>query len=863
MPSAAAKLCHRIHQEDAGCDQLIPDSGWSYCPACGRSTGHIVIDERDFSLQVQENFAATRQITLRNEGASIVRVEVDLRNDIPGVALDSRQPSQFNVHPGIAKPISIGLPAVTGDAVSLGAIHLRIFDAPHPGDDALWNPRAPRELRRRLTATVESPPDIRPVEEALFYSVALAERVLTLKNFGNSPGVVPAIEAPRGFSVSDPGHGKRLEPGERCTVTVRKTGASAPGALKLHVHSETRSHEVELKDQSPGDSRPVVFAVVGMDFGTTFSTAAIRHCRYHATLPDDVKFVLPPSEADARFPSLVWIDRSTRQMEFGTRAREVFQDDPNRGFLFREIKTLLRTKSGSTGHEPPKIDPMRDQAAGVQFMRQEFGENWGEYLVSRYLQWVYRTAICPELEAHYGSAEHAIYYVFSVPVLDYSESGSGEQYTRQTEAMRRCIQNAGIPASNGAQPTFELAFEPACAALGLLHPPTNVPVDGWPVLGRKPYPVLEGDTLAVFDSGGGTTDVVWATVIRRSDNGVTGEPRYDLRIDHCLGVGSRVETFGGEKVTDLIRKALVSNATLVDEASKQRLSDPNDDESERVPPALPRGVSSDVWANSTDFRALLCEQIGTQIVDEKINLDKARSAAEHIKFVLSSDKDYDSATDPDFREITDNLGTRLPASYIRKILLPYLLAQPLESLKNAIETRIVGAQQRHSTRYYLFVGGNTRIRLLCQYLQLLMGDEHPDFSNRLLPLPEEYRQLQIAYGAAWLPDAHVRDSLSYDLEVTVDDALLLRIPRDQSVAAQVAARPFRLGASGVEVRITLTGDRKLCVASYSVPNTSGAPLFATFQAEVKDNRVLVRYSPDGALAPGANTQYRPLLDYPL
>ena len=135
----------------------------------------------------------------------------------------------------------------------------------------------------------------------------------------------------------------------------------------------------------------------------------------------------------------------------------------------------------------------------------------------------------------------------------------------------------------------------------------------------------------------------------------------------------------------------------------------------------------------TDFRLLLAH-----------GLDNARSAAEKIKFTLGEDKQFDSDAIDEFKNraaFRDEERQEIPpAVTILPHLLPYLLVKPLQSLGSAIEAKVFSALKRHNTRYYLFVGGNTHLLILRLYLQSLMGNSDPEFSKRLLPLPEKYRQ---------------------------------------------------------------------------------------------------------------------------
>ena len=542
MSSHQTHPCYLLHEdnrpEGVRCGQPIPEQGWSYCPTCGRSTGHLSFDRADARIRVSLNRASSRLLTLRNVGYAYVRVEIELHDPAAGFSFDPQQACTFILNPRMPRQIAFMVPALA-EKTNLGRLLIRAFDAPLELPEAVWQERVPRELWFNLIGEPETPADIRALEEAALFRGDLMERRITLKNFGSSPGTVLGIDTPDGYVLSEPVHALRLGAEEKVLITVHKSGRPPNGPVPMVIQTGGEPQCVELYSEPEAGSGAILYAVVGVDFGTTFTSIAVRHCRYNSKLPDDVEFISPPSENGSRFPTMIWVDRNSKQLEFGTAANDAFNRDPRAGYRFREIKTLLRYSSTRMEPDFYQIDPKEFRSEGEGFARQEFGEKWGEFLVTKYLQWLYRFAIRPKLEARYRSAESAVRYVFCVPVLDYAADKPGPQYQAQIEAMESCIEKAGFPLYDGAQRAFEFAFEPTCASLGLLHPPADVTiashgngnaVDVWPVLGTRDYPVKEGDTVAVFDSGGGTTDVVWASVSRRPHAERASDPPLDLNI---------------------------------------------------------------------------------------------------------------------------------------------------------------------------------------------------------------------------------------------------------------------------------------------------------------------------------------------
>jgi hypothetical protein len=825
--------CYQIHQDESGCGQEIPAGGWSYCPACGRSTGHLNrFEAADGRFHVPKNRAAVCHLTLHNRGYSAVRVALDLDEPRYGLCLAAKQARDLQLNPNMPARVDLEIPAMDAESVFLGALIVHAYDASLDSEEAVWHERRPREFRLSLFADVSAPAEIRVLEEAALFRPDLGERQITLQNFGSVPGDVLSIEAPPGYTLKEPPETMRIAAGERKTITVRREGRPA-ACSDLKIRMESGAPTVELHNALDTMWHALPFAVIGIDFGTTFSSVAFRQCRYSPDLPDAVEFLRPPTEQTGRFPTVVWIGQN-KEIAFGTEANERYHQDPGAGYRYREIKTLLRRSGGSA-----KIDPAEFREAGSRFAQREFGEEWGEHLVMRYLQWLLQTCIAPELQIRFGSSDTAVQFVFSVPVLDFGRSEGDPQYRAQTTAMLRCIHQAGFCGSEDYDDRVELAFEPSCAALGLLHPPEGVARDttatgdrtnSWPVLGSYGYPAREGDTIAVFDSGGGTTDVVLASVTQKAS--VTG-PLLDLHVDRCLGVGTESETFGGEWVTEQVQQALNAPETVKDQNDKPAMN----------------------WAKpALDFRGLRIK------FEDPLDSKVRREAAEEIKFALADGKSYSI---PGFQQTTDP-PVVVPPTEILAILLPLLISRPLKSLGDELDLRVFDAQARHATKYYLFVGGNTRLPFLRRWAQHLMGDPNADFGKRRLQLPEEFRQLAVAYGAAWMPDARVRDAIPYDLTVMVGDREFLRLSRNQSSNIPVKSEPLRLpprGTLDLRLQAVLDGQPR-CVGANRFGNPYDKPQIATLQASVKDNRLAIRcVVGDSPAGPGAD--WKLLLEYPL
>jgi hypothetical protein len=483
-------------------------------------------------------------------------------------------------------------------------------------------------------------------------------------------------------------------------------------------------------------SAPLPLAVVGIDLGTAFTSVTFRECRHNPLLDDPVVFLRPPGEEKERFPTRIWVG-AQGDLVFGSRATEVHREDETAGFLFREIKTLLRGRSRA----PEFIDLGWRHNEAIALAQRLFGDAWPQALATRYLRWLYEKTIVPELERRFGTANVNVRYVFSLPVLDYAIEGtegraaSSRLHQIQRAQMSECIRQAGFP-----EEQTEFQFEPVCAALGLLYPPIDEP--DWPRLGGRRCPIETGHSVAVFDSGGGTTDVVLMRADVEEQSG-----RVSLEVQSCLGVGTQGETFGGELVTTDLLRAL-QDPTLV-----------------RMPPGAR-------WFEG---------EMNVEVVLGEDSRRLERDLAEDLKMELAP--------------ITcERVLRNREQTIIYPIVLERLMVSYLASLAEELLERVFTEVDRAETRYYLSVGGNTYIAPMQRWIQKFMQDEEEGVaSRRRLDIPERYRKLAVAWGAVWVPDARIRNAVPYDLEVASGSDVLLTFRRNTAQEAFYHLSRFQMG----------------------------------------------------------------------
>lgn len=783
-------------------------------------------EERDGKASIAENRPGEISIPIYNQGLTPVKVTLSFQPHINGAAIVS--PSYLEVRTSYPSHIKIKTPPIDfqgRQVLSLGTLTLEAQDNP------AVDPWLPIETRtRRLTVQVtlvkRKPAIISFLEEIAIFRGKVSERILTLVNEGDEPAEVILVDPAPGYEITRETTTPFVSRDFPMLFKVTRNWAEQTEAVTpFMVHLKSgETHKVDLLTSNVQQRGFVYMGVVGVDFGTTFTTITFRQCYHTDNYTDDpVQFLLPPGETNPRFPTLAWIDKSTNELFFSTQAREKYREDPAAGFLIREFKTLLR----STADVKISPDGFRDQ--GIQTLRNHLGENWGQELVILYLEWLNNQCIRPALQKYLGRGAD-VRYVFSIPVLDFNLEDQ-TQYRQQSQLMRTCIARAGFPLyEEKSRNRVDIEFEPVCALIGLLHPPSDVEVDSeggqqgrnrWPKLNTPGYPLSNDDMVGIYDSGGGTTDVVLA------QSRIGNDSRVSLRPLSCLGVDSKTETFGGEWVTDAVLEALTHPQT--------RMLDDN----QRFDQSWYQGPEPDF---TNVFKT---EDYGYR----KLN----REEAERVKFELTNEKPVPFVT------------ARGPGA-IAKRLLALLVLPELKALAEKLKAVVFKENEtdRSRVKYYLFVGGNTRIPFLRQWIERFMGDQN---GNRRLMLPDKYQQLAISYGAVWVPDARVRNSVPYDVEVTINAEQVIFLPRHQTQDVINQTFVYQMGPSDqLDVRVRGTFPEftaPLTLAAKRQRNPTGTSCMFQIGVSLHEGQIEVQYR---LYKPGPNNtpaDNKPLVEYQL
>jgi molecular chaperone DnaK (HSP70) len=788
--------CAEIHEDKTGCSQDINAAdGWKFCPRCGRLASHLKAPENG-KLTVDFGKPGRSFVTLRNNGAYSIHVNIALSGAMQGVDLAAGSRQTLVVAPRAATKIEIDLPAFQKSARQIGTLLLEANDGPRGATQGLWDDARLRSIRIPLSVHVAAPASVVVVQEIVLFRDGVNERTIEMRNTGQADAEVVEVYEPDGYEVT-PRQGVIAAEGSlEFKIRTRPMLSASHPKLQEAIFllaDGTRLNIALHRPPSSGIQR-IPKAIIGVDFGTAFTTVAFREYRNAPGIDDPVTFLRLSDEPDPRrFRTRLWLSQERREFKFASDATKTYNTTQASAFLFREIKTLLRTDNRDF------IYPVKEERrnAALDHVRRLYGVEWPQSLVSEYLRWLYQTLILPEIKRRYGDAVPYIRYVFSLPVLDFNPGGNHPIYDRQRTQMEACVASAGFPTD-----AVDYQFEPVCAAMGLLHPEDG---PDWPHLGTQKSPLQTGDAIALFDSGGGTTDVV---LMKATVN----EGKVALDVERCLGVGSETETFGGELVTDNLLRAI------------------------RNPRSIELEEDDDPWFEGT----LDLEKVfGEDVVDRDLEL---RDAAEKLKQGLAQDD-----------EVTYTGGE------IRADLLYYLVQRYLASLTKALPEHVFDQISQEKTRYYLCVGGNTALPVVQRWVERHMADYNPEVGGRRLSLPEDYRKLAVAYGAVWVWDARIRNAVPYALRVEAHDTPLLNLAANTSEEAFPRTETLAVPAhTTLDCRVLATiNDQTFQVDAGSIFNPYDEATHVDLRTDVQHGIVRVLFKL------GDQSDYMPLINYRL
>jgi hypothetical protein len=691
-------------------------------------------------LSVELGQGGEREVRLVNVGAAAVSIEARIESHDGMVQLighEGSAPQKLSISGGAAAALKVRLSDQIVPAPQAAYLHLYSDDDERDLSDR-WNIVTRRYQALPIRVEAREASSVTPSPRTLLLKSDATQKKIKLICRGSERRRVLSIDAPEGFVVEPTT--ADLEPGKEKEFSLRITGLIPTGpSLSLSFRlDKNETLTIPIRRTTQTKPRRVPRAIIGIDFGTAFTSVAYRRpssSARPANSEDIVDFLFPLSTSNeperSRFRTRIWVGRHG-QMRFGDEATAEYRKDEGEGFLFREIKTLLREPEGGDALIYPPCPPAGKEKDAYLARRaavlKRFGTAWEKGLVTEYLRWIRSTLILPRLEQDFEDPDIYVRYVFSLPVLDRRLGDEDEnkhpRYARQVAAMKACLEAAEYPMD-----AVDFELEPVCAALGLVRPPTlqscsKLNAASWPRLATERRPLETGSTIALFDSGGGTTDVV-VMEAALEPNG----QKFSLGVLQCLGVDSEEHTFGGEAVTTEMLN-LIPNAR----------TEHGDDLGFRT--VFPDLTSGDYSVSTMAISGAASYSL------------RLRDDGESLKRRLAGSP-HDDLTEGDAR--------------IKPRLLQDAVAQRTKALGSALSQHVFHDLPATRIKYYLLVGGNTAIPAVERWVQQdVMNDMNAETGRRFLNLPQKDRDLAVCYGTVWVPDAQIRSIAPYRLRITAD-----------------------------------------------------------------------------------------------
>lgn len=515
--------CSDIHKHD--CQVELGDD-WKFCPRCGRKAGAVVVQARELlypfahSLPVRHRGQQEMRCDFKLDPAGAPEAQALRIADKPKSV---RAGQMTGVHfswngkpPPVAPPLRVPLRVRSDDGTP---------QDPFASDASLSRLR---EWSVLLSLASPRPGKLRLEQEVAVFHPRCRERALRIFNDGDKPLSLHPLEAPPGYALEAASDGAAEQAwiiaprSARCWM-LRALPSAPPGESSLSVWSadHRQQAQVRLLRQAEEKVEAATSYIIGVDFGTSGTSVWVRSGKD----PQAPAFALhDPSARDdeykQRFPTEIFI-----RLENGVEAKDGFaigyearrrsETETGRGLLVRDLKTMLR------GEEEP-------------FVR-DYGPRYTiDHLLRRYLEALKKKIIDPAL----GDAGATIAWNFSVPVLDGHQGGAHVMFERQKSRLEKAVRAAGFVTTGCSLQFFT---EPFCAAVYLLHGHGLYRFPAGP-------PPQEGDWACVFDSGGGTTDVVLGQ-LHYEDGRLQFEEITTLGGYRSDPHSQDVSTFGGEALT--------------------------------------------------------------------------------------------------------------------------------------------------------------------------------------------------------------------------------------------------------------------------------------------------------------------------
>jgi molecular chaperone DnaK (HSP70) len=754
--------CHDIHHNN--CSTLI-EASWSYCPQCGSRTGQLFLPTSP-SLRFTPEHGGDAALPVKSKGTSPVVYDVSLRPTVPSAPeaeLSLRDALGRSVQSVSAecKPSGLGrlnfhwkgqkLPP--SDQPLLVPLEIHSDDAP-PKDAFDTAP----DNRRRVWDTVwlqvvsAAPPKLVIDTELLLFNSRLRERTLSLSNVGDTALMLRPIQPPIGYEIEPvsvlgqpvqgntwtiPGHQQR-------SWTIRSLPSVRPGTFQVSIYSDNGntlgSISLFCEDNKAVTSRTSY--VIGVDFGTSGTSVwkrSGRDDRLPAAALHDINAAA--GEDPLRFPTLIYValkDGHETGFYIGYEALRAYENaGASHGFLVRELKSALRQD------EEPYV--------------RDYGPNYTiAILLRRFLQSLKKQIIDPAIEGGNGVS---VAWNFSLPVLDSHRGSKGTLYQKQKSRLETAVYAAGYMESNC---TLDFFTEPYCAAIYLLLE-----------YGKYRYPdsrrPRENEWACIFDSGGGTTDVILGRIWFE---------KGQLRFEEVSTLGGHfanersqeVTMFGGESVTRRTAIFLsVWRKRKYDYLKDARFAKLDSDTYDRLMAIADRAVHDDTILLGYENGVLSGDDLWVKKVELLRETDK-------FKRQVASLGTPSALTELRIPSATPGLEDRFIS--IEREEFDGIVVDPKLKLIGAEMNRSVFAMSGQTEKndnipspvdvaWVFGVGGNCRTKRIDDWLQGFFpaGIQRLDQANADGSRDDSDRMLAVSGGAVWASKARRDNAVPYDLRV--------------------------------------------------------------------------------------------------
>ena len=684
------------------CGQLLSDT-WAHCPRCGRYAGRLEVLEASPEYEVAAGRSTEKTLRIQNVGPRPITYKARIESNGCVQLVGSPVGEVPQGEHGITIRIN-SIPPPDRPA----SLFLESADGERPADDP-WAPPQDRKHPPILLRIKGVPtPQLEIMPQFLVLTPERPQRDLVLTNRGKADFQVTLPPTPPGFdyfgsfrsgaSVLVPRQSQVSVP-----VVVSGPSRSARGTA-IFKPDLGQPVSVEFRRTGAVAKRALPAFIIGIDFGTRNSSIYVRRVR-RGKQEDEIEAVPVGKDRVTRFPSALY-KASDGSWHFGPDAILRAQSDGRPGDVVRGIKTLIRSQEEPYLHLGVEFGRFRLLTRFLRNVR----EAAKEFILTR---WANELKADSNGKIDFDGME--VLYVCTTPVLDDTRREAVQR--EMARAARQALLPAEVAASLEALPPelraaeetkwLQFATEPLAAALYI-------------ILKCKNVQVTVGNRIVVFDSGGGTTDIVEGKVTS-DESGQLG-----LELGPEIGLDDQGRTFGGDNVTDtLINPVLVLKTDVV----RRFLADRGANMARKQADALLHELTDPL-----KMAAILGDQ----------------KKAELVLLVSPADPGA-QVTEADVNEATK---TRLES-----VLKP--VHDQLFEEQNGQPARL----KQEQITYVFPVGGNALIPYLRSRLADVFDINDLQESGRMVKLAVDEVMEAVARGAVLVPDARLKNAAAYTLDL--------------------------------------------------------------------------------------------------